>query len=462
MNKYNKLLGNSVVFAIGNLGSKIINFLMVPLYTYALNKREYGSVDLITTTLSMLLPIVSLCVYEAVFRFVMDKSEDKEKVFSSSFIVNLIVIICMLPVTLMIRYENKYIILFILIMQVYQALFAQYTRATGKLRVFAFNGILTSLITAILNVILMLMFDLGILGYLVSILIAIIVSNIYLAVRLKLWQDFSIKLVSTSLIKRMLIYSLPLIPNAFSWWLTSTADRYLLLYFVGLSANGIFAVANKIPSLLSIVNSIFFQSWQISAVEEYENNEKSEFFSEIFEYYIQIFIIFTTLMIIFIKPFLTIIVSSDFYSAWEVVPALLIASMYSSFSGFIGTSYLAAKKTTGIFLTTFVGSVINIAIAFILIPKFGLNGAGISSAISFFVIWVYRMVDTKKFIDIRINWVKFILNHIIIGIALLILYFIQSRGLLIVLNSICILTLIIVNLGFLKLIISRLTKLKKN
>ncbi|MCT1216011.1 hypothetical protein EFM09_05570 [Latilactobacillus curvatus] len=462
MNKYNKLLGNSVVFAIGNLGSKIINFLMVPLYTYALNKREYGSVDLITTTLSMLLPIVSLCVYEAVFRFVMDKSEDKEKVFSSSFIVNLIVIICMLPVTLMIRYENKYIILFILIMQVYQALFAQYTRATGKLRVFAFNGILTSLITAILNVILMLMFDLGILGYLVSILIAIIVSNIYLAVRLKLWQDFSIKLVSTSLIKRMLIYSLPLIPNAFSWWLTSTSDRYLLLYFVGLSANGIFAVANKIPSLLSIVNSIFFQSWQISAVEEYENNEKSEFFSEIFEYYIQIFIIFTTLMIIFIKPFLTIIVSSDFYSAWEVVPALLIASMYSSFSGFIGTSYLAAKKTTGIFLTTFVGSVINIAIAFILIPKFGLNGAGISSAISFFVIWVYRMVDTKKFIDIRINWVKFILNHIIIGIALLILYFIQSRGLLIVLNSICILTLIIVNLGFLKLIISRLTKLKKN
>ncbi|WP_081395398.1 polysaccharide biosynthesis C-terminal domain-containing protein [Latilactobacillus curvatus] len=435
---------------------------MVPLYTYALNKREYGSVDLITTTLSMLLPIVSLCVYEAVFRFVMDKSEDKEKVFSSSFIVNLIVIICMLPVTLMIRYENKYIILFILIMQVYQALFAQYTRATGKLRVFAFNGILTSLITAILNVILMLMFDLGILGYLVSILIAIIVSNIYLAVRLKLWQDFSIKLVSTSLIKRMLIYSLPLIPNAFSWWLTSTSDRYLLLYFVGLSANGIFAVANKIPSLLSIVNSIFFQSWQISAVEEYENNEKSEFFSEIFEYYIQIFIIFTTLMIIFIKPFLTIIVSSDFYSAWEVVPALLIASMYSSFSGFIGTSYLAAKKTTGIFLTTFVGSVINIAIAFILIPKFGLNGAGISSAISFFVIWVYRMVDTKKFIDIRINWVKFILNHIIIGIALLILYFIQSRGLLIVLNSICILTLIIVNLGFLKLIISRLTKLKKN
>ncbi|MFB1437334.1 lipopolysaccharide biosynthesis protein [Latilactobacillus sakei] len=462
MNKYNKLLGNSVVFAIGNLGSKIINFLMVPLYTYALNKREYGSVDLITTTLSMLLPIVSLCVYEAVFRFVMDKSEDKEKVFSSSFIVNLIVIICMLPVTLMIRYENKYIILFILIMQVYQALFAQYTRATGKLRVFAFNGILTSLITAILNVILMLMFDLGILGYLVSILIAIIVSNIYLAVRLKLWQDFSIKLVSTSLIKRMLIYSLPLIPNAFSWWLTSTSDRYLLLYFVGLSANGIFAVANKIPSLLSIVNSIFFQSWQISAVEEYENNEKSEFFSEIFEYYIQIFIIFTTLMIIFIKPFLTIIVSSDFYSAWEVVPALLIASMYSSFSGFIGTSYLAAKKTTGIFLTTFVGSVINIAIAFILIPKFGLNGAGISSAISFFVIWVYRMVDTKKFIDIRINWVKFILNHIIIGIALLILYFIQSRGLLIVLNSICILSLIIVNLGFLKLIISRLTKLKKN
>ncbi|MFV0981523.1 oligosaccharide flippase family protein [Latilactobacillus sakei] len=462
MNKYNKLLGNSVVFAIGNLGSKIINFLMVPLYTYALNKREYGSVDLITTTLSMLLPIVSLCVYEAVFRFVMDKSEDKEKVFSSSFIVNLIVIICMLPVTLMIRYENKYIILFILIMQVYQALFAQYTRATGKLRVFAFNGILTSLITAILNVILMLMFDLGILGYLVSILIAIIVSNIYLAVRLKLWQDFSIKLVSTSLIKRMLIYSLPLIPNAFSWWLTSTSDRYLLLYFVGLSANGIFAVANKIPSLLSIVNSIFFQSWQISAVEEYENNEKSEFFSEIFEYYIQIFIIFTTLMIIFIKPFLTIIVSSDFYSAWEVVPALLIASMYSSFSGFIGTSYLAAKKTTGIFLTTFVGSVINIAIAFILIPKFGLNGAGISSAISFFVIWVYRMVDTKKFIDIRINWVKFILNHIIIGIALLILYFIQSRGLLIVLNSICILSLIIVNLGFLKLIISRLTKIKKN
>ena len=78
--------------------------------------------------------------------------------------------------------------------------------------------------------------------------------------------------------KEMLVYCIPMIPNSIMWWITDASDKYMIAFFVGVSSNGIYALAKKIPSVLSMLHSVFFQAWQLSAVEESEAKDKSHYY----------------------------------------------------------------------------------------------------------------------------------------------------------------------------------------
>lgn len=80
MNQYKKLFNDSIVFAIGSFGSKLITFFLVGFYTYYLSKSEYGTADLLINSVNLLLPVVSLSVSEGVLRFVLDSKNTLEKV----------------------------------------------------------------------------------------------------------------------------------------------------------------------------------------------------------------------------------------------------------------------------------------------------------------------------------------------------------------------------------------------
>lgn len=184
----------------------------------------------------------------------------------------------------------------------------------------------------------------------------------------------------------MLIYSIPLIPNALMWWVMNASNRYFILFFVGASANGLFAVANKIPSFLSILNTIFFKAWQLSAIEEYGDESKAKFYSQTFYYFSVVMFVGTSIILMILKYMMGILVSEEFFSSWQFIPFLLIGIVFSSFSAFLGTNYIAAKQTKGIFRTSLIGGTINIILNLIFIPLVGTNGAAISTMISF---WLY-------------------------------------------------------------------------
>ena len=81
--KYKKLFSNTIIFSIGTFSSKILVFLLVPFYVQFLSDAEYGTVDLITQTANLLIPVVSMGIASAVLRFGLDKASDKKAVFST-------------------------------------------------------------------------------------------------------------------------------------------------------------------------------------------------------------------------------------------------------------------------------------------------------------------------------------------------------------------------------------------
>lgn len=426
MNKYKKLFNNSILFAIGNLGSKLITIIMVPFYTYELSTKQYGDVDLITTTVNMLVPVISLSMFDAVLRFAMDKHENNKSVLTNAIFVTIVgsIIFALIAFLLsaIFHINNIIYIYAILVTQVLQSSFSEYTRAINRIKLFAINGILGTVIIAISNLILMHEYKLNIDGYLLSMILSSITCTVFLFIKLKAWQIINFHYINKQQIQKMLFYSIPLIPNALSWWITNASNRYFILFFAGMSANGLFAVANKIPSILSIINSIFFQSWQLSAIEEYESIHKDEYYSNIFSAYTQLLFLCTSVIIMVLKPFLKFFVSNSYYISWELVPFLLLSVTYSSISSFLGTNYIAAKKTTGVMTTTIIGAILNVVFCLVLIPILGVNGAGIASATSFFIICICRLKDTKKFVNLKINYKMITLDHIIFFIQYAVLF----------------------------------------
>lgn len=414
MSPYKKLLNNSLIFTIGNVGSKLITFLMLPVYTYTLSRREYGVTDLAVTTVSFLLPIIFLSISDALLRFTLDKDENKKVIFTNTLLVTIIMGIGTLLVSIILHFlgvQFSFYVGLILVVQSFQQVFAQMSKAIGKERIFAVNGILLAFFTAGLNILLLVGFRLGINGFFISLLLANLFSNLYLFKRINIMQYFSMASFDKNKLIEMLRYSIPLIPNAIAWWGSNDINRYLILFFLGSSFNGIFAVSSKLPSIINLFNSIFFQSWQLSAIEEFDHKDSEEFFSTIFEFYSQLLFLGTTVLICFSKVFMSLIVSHTFYQAWKFSPFLLIATLYQCLSGFIGQIFVASKNTNKIFSTTVYGFVINIFLTAVFLPIIGLQGAGVGAMLSFFTVWIIRQVSVQKIIKLSINWNNIIINN---------------------------------------------------
>lgn len=463
---YKKLIGNSFIFAIGNLGSKLISIILVPLYTYYLTTVEYGTVDLITTTTSLLLPIISLSIFDAVLRFTMDKENPTDAVFTNALVITFLgtfFVILSYPILKKLNVFNDLLIFMyiLLILQAFQSVSAQFVRAIGKVKVFAMNGILMTIITGLMNVILLVNLKMGISGYLLAMVISNFVSILYLTLVGKTYKFVNLKRINKKIASSMLLYCIPLIPNALMWWVVNASSRYFIRFFVGASANGLFAVANKIPSLLSILNQIFSQAWQLSAIEEYDSKKKSEFYSEVFKFFSMFMFLGTSLILVFIKRIMFFAVAPDFYNAWKFVPFLLLGVVFSSFSGFLGTNYIAAKKTGGVFKTSIIGGIVNVVSNLVFVPFIGTNGAGISTMISFFVIWILRVYDTKQFIDMTLDIRNLILNILIIASQVIVLYLNLTDAAELAIEGLMFITLLIVNKGMFLPFITVLTS-KKN
>lgn len=422
MKKYKKLLLNSVIFGIGNFGSKILLLILVPFYTYTLSTSEYGTADLLSTTINLLLPVVSLSIYEATLRFSMEKNENsKLDVLAHSILLSVSTMIVSTVVLILIDVffpiPYLYYLIVILFFQCFQNILAQYARANNKLIIYSINGIVITVILCLSNILLLSTFSLGVDGYLLSIALSNIFSIFFLFIALKIKVKKIIEVrLSIELLKAMITYSIPLIPNALMWWLMNASSRFFILYILGASANGIFAVSAKIPSILSMVQTVFFQAWQLTAIEENEDDGKEKFYSVIFYWLSTVMMISTSLILLILKPILIDLVSVSYSESWKAVPFLLVGLIFSSYSSFFGTFYIAEKKTSGVMKTSLVGGVSSLVLNWFMISWYGLIGAGISTMISFLVIWVYRLIDTRTFIRVDIK-----IRRIFVGTALILL-----------------------------------------
>ena len=272
-NKYQTLVGNTVKLGLGTFGSKVLVFLMVRFYTEHLSPADYGTADLITQTANLLIPLLSLGITDAVFRFVMDETEDAAGVFTAGLFVvlaggTLAVVLALLADA---APEGAWLIAAFIISSNFHAPAAQYIRAKGDMTCFAVQGLINTALVIGLNILFLAVFRLGVTGYVLSTVAADVLTTGYLVLRAKLWK--SRKKPEKGTLSRMLKYCVLFIPTATFWWITSVSDRYMITVWLGNAANGIYAVAAKLPTILTVLSSVFMEAWLFSAVTERQEGE---------------------------------------------------------------------------------------------------------------------------------------------------------------------------------------------
>lgn len=412
--KTNRLLKNTTIFVVGSVGSKFIQFFLVPLYTYTLSSAEYGTTELILTTINLLMPVFSISIADGLLRFGLDPSLKKEQVMKCSlFIVlsgSIMSVVC-IPIFQISSVISEWVLPFLIILnlRIYKDVFAIHLKIQDKNRLFAIDGMLYTFVLCITSIIFLVWFKLGIQGYFLAYIVANIESIIFLIIVGKPFKNFTHEKIDCRLITSIVIFSLPMIINGISWWIINASDRYMLQWFMSESDVGIYSVSAKIPSFITTFTGVFNQAWIISAVIEYDSEKEKRFYSDTFyKYYMLLFISSSFLMLI-IKPFMKVYVSSEYFIAWKYTPFLICSACFSGISAFTAGIYSATKKNINVTITTSLGAIINIVLNFILIPHIGVMGAAIATYFSWMIIAFVRIFDIQKYFAFPIDYRKFVL-----------------------------------------------------
>jgi O-antigen/teichoic acid export membrane protein len=396
------LLSLTILYTVGNLSSKVISFVLVFFTTFYLTKEDVGAYDLILITLSLLSPFVTFQLTDAALRWLLDndRGDNSKKVFSTitaiftaSHIV-LYVLMFIYDYFYTVKYFNLLFTL-VLFQSIYLFLI-QCIRGLGKNEVYVGVGLLNTFIYVGLAILALAVFNFRVEGLLYSSIIAGFVTSVVLLFLGKLYTLWDRKSITLEFSKTLLQYSVPLIPNSLSWWAISSANRYIILMYLGAAANGIFAIAFKLPTILLMFVNIFYLAWQEKSILSFEREDRDEYYTIVLKKYIRILFSISILIVASNKILLSYIVSKEFFDAWQYTPLLLLSIILSAIAGFYGTGYLSAKKTRGALTSSLFGGLATVGLSFLLIPKFGLFGASYAIVIGYLVLLVIRTFHMKN------------------------------------------------------------------
>lgn len=433
MSREKTLAKNTIILTIGKICTQMITFLLLPLYTSILSTEEYGIVDLLNTLVSLLLPIITFQIEQALFRNIIDarnNESEKKKIISTSIftvtVQNIIYLLVFLIIARYIHNEYKYFLVTNVVAYTFSSIFLQIARGLGRNKEYAISSFISALLTILTNIILLVPIKLGAKGMLIGNLFGQLSCSIYLIIVLNIFKYINLKDFEYVLLKKMWKYSLPLVPSVISWWIFNASDRIIVSGLLGISQNGILSAAHKFSSVYVAFFTIFNMSWTELISVHIKDSDIGDFFNKMFNTMLKVFVAMG-IGIIACMPFVyPIMINEKFEIGYYQVPLLILGSIFSIIVSLISVLYIANKNTKIIANTSVISATINIIVHLLLINYIGLYAATISTLVAYFVMSIYRLYDIKKrYFKITIEK-SIIIKSVLILIIILPIYYLKN------------------------------------
>ena len=441
MNRYKTLASNTIILALGQFGSKLLVLFLMRFYQSMLGESGYGEINTIIDTATLLMAFATLSIGESIIRFGLDKAYNNAQVFSIGVKVTVagtIACIVFIPALGLLSGwfpDNKVISLldtysWITVLYVMtgsmKSTCALFVRSNGNVRLYAIDGIFTTFMNIMFNLLFLLAFQLGNVGYLLSVICADICSVIFLSYLGRLKKYFILFGIDKEIRSAMLRFALPMIPTTVMWWIINVSDTFFVSEWLGFDQSGIYKAAYRLPNMIALLSGIFSQAWNMSAIEEKNSRTIAKFYSDVFSAFQSAIFVIGAGMLLLIKPIISIICDTPFHIAYIYTPFLVMAVVYSCFGTFMGSIYVAAKQSKRSMVTATIGAVLNITFNCLLIPIMGNHGAAIATCISFFSVFAIRARDTRKTVYMDLKLRKLITNTVCLLIMGAVIIFVTN------------------------------------
>ncbi|HIX27611.1 MAG TPA: lipopolysaccharide biosynthesis protein [Candidatus Barnesiella excrementigallinarum] len=410
MNRGTKFINDIFIYAIGNLGSKLITFLLVPLYTYFISPEDFGYYDIVLNLTFLAMGFITFQLRDGTFRFLLDNEEEHIRKSVVSFSYKLLtqssLVVLLAGIVFSFFYEIRdwgWIIAFVITLSLYEVEI-QIARGLGQNKQFVLAGILTAFQIALYSLVFVAWLRMGIGGIFCSNILARVVTMVIVEIRTRIFKRyFFMGFKDKALNKALLKYSLPLLPNAVCWWLLGSSSRLYIEHFLGLEANGIFAVAMKFSTILETFSVIVYQAWQETAIKQYEAPDRGKFFSRIFNTYSYILTVLALVFSFVLKLNYSWLVDDRYADSLQYLYPLFISVVCFALAAFYDLGYQCSKRTVrnlpGIIITT----VLNLVMNYFFIRIWGIWGIVLSSILSYLFLLAFRIIDTWKFFPVKVS-----------------------------------------------------------
>ncbi len=410
-NRVSKFLKDIGIYAIGNIGSKVITFLMVPLYTYFVhNTSDFGYYDLCLQVCLLLIPFVTLQLRDGAFRFLLDCDDETRRqrivTFVSRTLISTLLVSLLVTIMMVLFTDIHYLgyVLGLLVAMSLQEVYSQVFRGLGNNKAFVAVGILSALGIGIFSIIFVAGLGWGIKGIFMANILARILALLFVELRVHLLARHTRWNLSSREVGREIIrYTLPLLPGSLCWWLTGSSDRLFIKYFLGLDINGIYAVAIRFTGIISTLAIIFYQAWQETAILQYNSPDRNRFFSRMFNGYIFLLAAILVGYVFMLKVNYNWLVASQYRESLNFIYPLGVSAVIFAIAAFFDMGYQCAKDNIRTLPAIVLSAVVNVVLNFLLIKPLGVYGVIVTQLITYLVLVTYRWHDMKRYFILRIN-----------------------------------------------------------
>lgn len=409
-----KFLKDIGIYAIGNLGSKIITFLMLPLYTHYVAPADYGYYNICLTVVLLLLPFTTLQLRDGAFRFLLDSTstEQREKIVTGTYKTLLLsillwggagVIVSLVTNIAYFWYTVAFLVAFTL-----QEVISQVIRGLGNNKAYVAVGILASLGIGIFSVIFVVWLKMGIKGIFLANIIARVLCLVIVELKVKSFVRFFKPYLKVGQVaKDLLRFSLPLLPGSLCYWLTTSSDQWIIKLYLGDEMTGIYATAVRFTSILQIAVYIFYQAWQETAILQFNSKDRDVFFSKMLNTYICLLCLLGVTYNFMLKLNYGWLVGAEFQDSWLYLYPLGISALLYAISAFLEMGYQCAKDTKRLLPAIILCAVINVSLNIItikLLPdEYKMFGAVFTAIVTYLVLVVYRWIDVRRYLKLKVK-----------------------------------------------------------
>lgn len=408
MSVANNLFKSSIIYFIGQVLSKIIAFLLVPLYTGFINKGDIGYYDLTITILGIVVPVMFLEIWTGLLRFGLEQSDEagKRKVTNNALLVAFIALglysITYLAAAMVFQFRLPVWIYVYSILWIFQLLILGITRAYGANTLYAVSGVVSVFFNAAVTIIAVMLSDGNVFSLYAGAAVSMAVQIVIINHKFHVLRNFTFRDYDPVFMKTLIVFSLPLSLNSVMYFMMEGFNKVVISYMLGDETLGVYSIGNKVSVALNLVISVFSLSWQETIFKIESREEKEVVYNTGFNLMVKI----VGMGVVVLLPIISIIfpyfvLGEDFQTSRNLIPFLMLVIFANALTSILASCFVAEKDNRGNLIAKTVSCLVNVVVLFSLINHINFYASAIALLLANATGIIIQLRLLKKHIVIR-------------------------------------------------------------